>query len=76
MSNEEHYFENLLCSYKRGGQEQYDLCKKIDSNIRYLGNDVKRAIEICASYIIDCCEWKPGIVGDFLAGDYTTPSSK
>lgn len=70
MSNEEHYFENLLFSYKRGGVDQYNMCKQNDSNIQYLSSDVKRAIETCASYVIDCCGWKPGDLGDFLAGDW------
>ena len=70
MSNEEHYFENLLFSYKRGGSDQYELCKCKDSNIQYLNDDVKRAIEICASYIIDCCGWNQDDLGDFLAGDW------
>ena len=72
MSNEEHYFENLLFAYSRGGVERYDKVKEHDSNIQYLTNDVKRAIETCASYVIDCCNWNPEVIGDFLAGDYTT----
>lgn len=71
MSNEEHYFENLLFSYKRGGQERYDLCKKIDSNIEYLNEDIKKAIEICASYVIDCCGWRKEDLGKFLDGNWS-----
>lgn len=73
MSNEEHYFENLLFAYSRG-VEMYDKVKENDSNIQYLDNDVKRAIEICASYIIDCCGWNSSVLGDFLHGNFTTPS--
>ena len=72
MSNQEHYFENLLFSYKRGGSEQFESCKQNDSNIKYLSTDVKRAIEICASYVIDCCGWEQDTLGDFLAGDFRT----
>ena len=75
MSNEEHYFENLLFAYSRSGVEMYDKVKENDSNIQYLGNDVKRAIEVCATYIIDCCGWESEVLGDFLCGDFTTPSS-
>jgi len=70
MSNEEHYFENLLFAYKRGGIEYYERCKETDSNMQYLSQDTKRAIEICASYVIDCCGWKPEDLGNFLAGDW------
>lgn len=70
MSNEEHYFENLLFAYKRGGAERYDQCKKDDSNIMYLSDDVKRAIETCASYVIDCCGWEKEILDDFLKGNF------
>ena len=70
MSPEEHYFENLLFAYKRGGIEQYERCKETDSNTQYLSQDTKRAIETCASYVIDCCGWKPEDLEDFLAGDW------
>ena len=70
MSNEEHYFENLLFAYSRGGSDQYDKLKKIDSNIQYLSEEAKHAIEVCASYIIDCCGWEKDTLGDFLKGNF------
>ena len=70
MSNEEHYFENLLFAYSKGGMEQYDLCKQKDSNIQYLDEKVKFAIESCASYIIDCCDWQKEYLGAFLSGNF------
>ncbi len=70
MSNEEHYFENLLFAYKRGGIEQYERCKETDSNIQYLSQDTKRAIENCASYLIDCCGWEKETLNDFLEGNF------
>ena len=75
MSSQEHYFENLLFSYKRGGGEQYEMCKQNDSNNQYLSNNVKRAIEIWASYVIDGCGWKPEDLGDFLAGNWRSINS-
>lgn len=70
MSNEEHYFENLLFAYARGGYGSYDQCKKDDSNIRYLSDDVKRAIEICVSYVVDCCGNDEEWLKAFLDGDW------
>ena len=75
MSNEEHYFENLLFAYSRGGIETYDKVTENDPNIRYLTDDVKRSIEICATYVIDCCNWEQNVLGDFLSGDWM-PGSK
>ena len=73
MSNEEHYFENLLFAYSRGGDDMNKV-KKNDSNIQYLDNDVKHAIETCATYIIDCCGWDSSVLRDFLHGNFITPS--
>lgn len=70
MSNEEHYFENLLYAYARGGYEGYDRCKTYDSNIGYLSDDVKRAIEICVSYVIDCCGNGEKWLKAFLDGNW------
>lgn len=70
MSNEEHYFENLLFSYAGGGAEQYDICKENDINTQYFSQETKRAIEICASYIIDCCKWEQDVLDDFLKGNF------
>lgn len=70
MSNEEHYFENLLFAYARDGYGGYDQCKKDDSNIKYLSDDAKRAIETCVSYVVDCCGWKEEWLKAFLDGDW------
>ena len=75
MSHEEHYFENLLFAYSRG-VDMYDKVKENDSNIRYLTADIKHTIETCASYVIDCCGWDSGVLGHFLHGNFTTPSSE
>lgn len=72
MSPEEHYFENLLHAYKNGGGEQYEKCKSSDCNPRYFSKETKKAIETCATYIIDCCGWEQDTLGDFLAGDFRT----
>ena len=66
MSNQEHYFENLLFAYVRG---YYDECHKTDSNIRWLTDDEKKAIEMCATYIIDLCGWNRDAVRSFLERD-------
>ena len=75
MSPVEHYFENILFHYvKTDGKEstyRYD-----DTNTRYFSPEVKQAIQECAVYIIDCCNWNPAVIKDFLDGNYTTPSSK
>lgn len=75
MSNEEHYFENLLFAYKRGGIELYEICRQTDSNTKYLDDSVKKSIEMCAIYVIDCCNWEQNVLGDFLSGNWT-PGSK
>ena len=68
MSNQEHYFENLLFAYTRG---TYDECHRFDSNIKWLTDEEKAAIETCATYIIDCCNWDKDVVKAFLEGDFT-----
>ena len=70
MSPEEHYFENLLFAYKRGGDGSYETCREKDANIKYFSNETKLAIETCAAYIIDCCGWEQNTLGDFLAGNF------
>lgn len=57
MSPQEHYFENLVCAFARLENEGYNNVKKHDSNPEYFGQDVKEAIEICAVYVIDICNW-------------------
>jgi len=77
MSDQEHYFENLLFAYARSDGSKFieDLIPN-DSNLKYFGPEVKKAIETCAVYIIDCCNWNPKVVGDFLQGNFTAPSSE
>ena len=69
MSTQEHYFENLLYAFKRGGFENYEKCKEHDLNIEYLSSEEKAAIEICAYYVLDCCEFKQDNVTFFLNGN-------
>ena len=70
MSPEEHYFENLLFSYARGGKEQYIKCKTHDLNVPYFSEEIKHAIETCSTYIIDCCGWKQDTLQNFLTGGF------
>lgn len=70
MSPEEHYFENLLYAYKRGGNGSYETCRENDVNTQYFSKETKLAIETCAAYIIDCCGWEQNVLEDFLAGNF------
>lgn len=63
---EEHYFENLLFAYAKYDDEGYDKVKQNDSNIEYFDQDVKQSIEICATYVIDCCDWDKEKLSKFL----------
>lgn len=76
MSNEEHYFENLLFAYANSDGHTYvnELIPN-DSNLRYLTKEQVFAIQTCAVYIIDCCGWNPLVVKCFLDGDFK-PSVK
>lgn len=75
MSPQEHYFENLLFAFVRGGREQFNKCKENDKgNLHWLDDNESKAIVTCAIYIIDCCNWNPEVVGDFLHGNFTTSS--
>lgn len=66
MSPEEHYFENLLFAYSNGGRDAYRKCKDNDNNTRYFSEETKRAIETCAIYVIDVCNWEQETVKQFL----------
>lgn len=66
MSPEEHYFENLLFAFERGGNESFDKVVENDSNPEWFNDDVKKAIETCAIYVIDCCKWDKGNVNKLL----------
>ena len=57
MSSQEHYFENLMYAFARFGHEGYNNTQKYDINCKYFEQDVKEAIEICATYVIDICNW-------------------
>ena len=66
MSPEEHYFENLLFAFARGGNDCYDKVVENDPNLEWFNADVKEAIETCAIYVIDCCEWDKDNVNKLL----------
>lgn len=66
MSAEEHYFENLLAAYARGGLDMYNKISESDSNLEELDVEVKEAIETCAIHIIELCEWDEKEVGKML----------
>ena len=66
MSPEEHYFENLLFAFANGGIDYYDRVTENDSNLEWLSADVKKAIETCAIYVIDCCKWNEDNVNKLL----------
>ena len=66
MSPEEHYFENLLFAFAKGGNEFYGKVVENDSNPKWFDADVKKAIETCAVYVIDCCEWGKDNVSKLL----------
>ena len=70
MSPQEHYFENLLYAYKRGGDGSYETCRENDINTQYFSKETKLAIETCAAYVIDCCGWKQSVLEDFLTGNF------
>ena len=74
MSAEEHYFENLLCAYIRHSDQYINELLPDDPNIKWFSKETKRAIEICASYLIDCCNWDPNVLSNFLDGNYKTTS--
>ena len=67
MSCEEHYFENILYTYKRTG----DWKKAIDDklNTDELSIEVIDAIQTCAIYIIDVCNWNKDNVAKLLSHD-------
>jgi hypothetical protein len=57
MSAEEHYFENLLTAYARGGFELYNKISECDSNLEELNTETKETIQTCATYVIEHCDW-------------------
>lgn len=66
MSPEEHYFENLIFAFAKGGLDEYDKVVENDCNTKWFSQDVKHAIEICAIYVIDCCQWNKDKVSELL----------
>lgn len=56
MSPAEHYFENCLFRLARGDKEwerQFKDEKYYDTNIDYLSNETKEAIQLSAWYVFD-----------------------
>jgi len=75
MSPQEHHFENLLVAFAKGGRDSFYNCEKHDNgNLQWLDDNERKAIVTCAIYIIDCCNWNPDVVGDFLHGNFNTSS--
>jgi len=66
MLPQEHYFENLLFAFKETGHKGFDDCQERDRNLEYLSKDEELAIRICATYIIDCCDWDQELVAKLL----------
>jgi len=73
MSPEEHYFENLLFKYARDGHVDYvsDLLP-LDSNLSSFSYSVRKAIEACATYVIECCGWDKEVLDSFLNSSWIT----
>lgn len=67
MTCEEHYFENILYTYKRTGDWENAIDDKLNTD--ELSTEVIDAIQTCAIYIIDVCNWNKDNVAKLLSHD-------
>lgn len=66
MSPQEHYFENILFSFKNG--QSYDEAVVDKSNTQWLTIEEINAIQTCALYVINnICDWSKDKMEHILA---------